>query len=209
MDKALGNDDFPHDRVVFFSDAVFAIAITLLVIEIRIPDHAAVAKMGVGGALSTLMPLFIAYVVSFLVTSLFWASHLQTWKHVTTVTGGLVWLNVFQLLFVALMPFSTGYYSEYFGSNASFTFYCLNLAAIASFAYFMRAYVIRREGLEEKLGTAQVAWMKQRSLTAVFVFLACIPLAYWQPWLGRSGFLLIFAIHGLLKRHHRLKAEAA
>lgn len=201
-------DLFPHDRVVFFSDAVFAIAMTLLVIEIKVPDHARVAAAGMGGAMQALVPLFIGYVVSFLVLTLFWAAHLQTWKHVTRVTGTLVWLNALQLLCVALMPFTTGLYTEYVGSNAVFSFYCVNLALIGVAGYVLREAVIRSEGLVQRLGRHVVAWMRARILIAIAVFLACIPLAYVAPTTARFGFVAIFVLHLVARRVVRARAIA-
>lgn len=198
----------PHDRTVLFSDAVFAIAITLLAIEIRIPEGN-IEAFGVLGALQRMIPLFIAYAVSFLVTALFWAQHMQTWKHVQRVTGSLLWLNTLQLLFVALIPFSSGLYAEHFGDNTAFAFYCLNLSGVALFAGLARLYVIRHENLVEKLGLHEVNWLKLRSLTSLLVFLACIPLAHWLPWAGRFGFLLIFIIQWALKGRYRRKVAAA
>jgi uncharacterized membrane protein len=195
----------PHDRTVLFSDAVFAIAITLLAIEIRVPE-ADIEAYGVQGALARMLPLFIAYAVSFLVTALFWAQHMQTWKHVKHVTGSLLWLNTLQLLFVALIPFTSGLYAEHFGDNAAFAFYCVNLAGVALFAALARFYVIGHENLAESLGRHEVSWMKLRSLTSLLVFLACIPLAYLSPWAGRLGFLLIFIIQALLKGRYKRKA---
>lgn len=196
------SETHPHDRTVLFSDAVFAIAITLLALEIRIPEQA-IDQLGVFGALHRLIPLFVAYVVSFLVTALFWAAHMQTWKYVTRVSGALLWLNVLQLMFVALIPFSTGLYAEHFGNDAAFDVYCLDLAAVALFAHASRLYVIRSERLVEKLDAGQIGWMKWRSLTAFLVFVACIPLAAWDPWFGRLGFLLIFVMQAVLKRRYR------
>lgn len=209
MGKGLARDVFPHDRVVFFSDAVFAIAMTLLVIEIKVPGHAQVASAGLGGALSALIPLFIGYVVSFLVLTLFWAAHLQTWKHVTVVTSGLIWLNALQLLFVALMPFTTGLYTEYVGSNAVFTIYCVNLTLIALAGYALREAVIRREGLVARLGAHAVAWMRVRALVAIAVFLACIPLAHVAPAVARFAFLAIFVLHAVARRIFHARAARA
>ncbi len=194
-------DVYPHDRVVLFSDAVFAIAITLLVIEIKIPAHDKVAALGVLGAMSELIPLFIGYVVSFLVISLFWTGHLQTWKYVTRIKSDLVWLNIFELLFVAMMPFTTGLYTEYFGSNRVFSLYCLNLTMIGLFAYAQRVLVIRREGLVEKIGAHEVAWLKARTLSALVVFLACILLTFVMPLFARFGFIFIFVLQALAKRY--------
>src|SRR5215213_2388076 len=111
---------YPHDRVVFFSDAVFAIAITLLVIEIKVPTHDQVHGLGVAGSLYNLIPLFIGYLVSFVVTALFWKSHLQLCRDIKSFDTKLIWLNIFLLLFVGLMPFSTALYSENFGNNIAF-----------------------------------------------------------------------------------------
>ena len=204
-------DIFPHDRIVLFSDAVFAIAITLLVIEIKIPGHDAVEAHGLGGALAEMIPLFVGYLVSFLVITLFWVGHMKTWKHVTSATAGMVWLNIFELLFVALMPFTTGMYSEYFGSNLAFSFYCANLVGIAVFSYWLRAVVIRREDLVQKLGAHEVAWLRAQTMIAMVVFVACMLLASVTPWLARYGFIAIFVLQVVMKRYlnHRERQRLA
>jgi uncharacterized membrane protein len=187
-------DVLPHDRVVFFSDALFAIAITLLVIEIKVPGHEVVASRGLGRTLASMLPLFIGYLVSFLVAALFWVGHMKTWRHVTRVTANLVWLNILELFFVALLPFSTGLYTEYFGNNLAFFLYCANLSAIALFSWWCRALVIRRERLHETLGRHHVQWLHAQTLIALLVFLACIPLALVAPVAARFGFVAIFVL---------------
>lgn len=116
------NVKFPTDRVVYFSDAVFAIAITLLVIEIKIPTHDQIHEFGMAGVLRKLIPLFVGFLISFLVTGLFWRAHLLLYHHVKEVDNKLLWINIWLLLTVALLPFSTGFYSENFGSNVPFFF---------------------------------------------------------------------------------------
>ena len=129
---SISPDVFPHDRVVFFSDAVFAIAITLLAIELKPPAEALIAQFGAAGAWMHQIPLFVAFVISFLVTALFWAVHMQAWKMVERVTPGLLWLNIGQLMFVALMPFATALYSESFMSDhvAPLVGYCLVIVLV-------------------------------------------------------------------------------
>lgn len=201
---------FPHDRVVFFSDAVFAIAITLLVIEIKVPSHDRIAEVGLTTALSSLTPLFIGYVVSFLVAALFWKSHLQLGQHIRSFTDKLIWLNSFLLLFVALTPFSTALYSENFGSNLAFAFYCCNLAAIGIFSFFMHAYVVKHEQLKSKMGNRHASWYRNKILVGPIIFLLCIPLAYVSPLSGRLAFILIFVIQAVGERiYARQKTELA
>jgi uncharacterized membrane protein len=197
---------FPHDRVVYFSDAVFAIAITLLVIEIKVPTHDQIHEFGLGGALYKLLPLFIGYFVSFLVTALFWKAHMQLATHIKTFDTKLVWLNIWLLLFVALMPFSTALYSENFGYNEAFAFYHFNLAGISLMSFWMQAYTIRKEDLENAIGKEQVRWLKIRSLLVPIIFLLCIPIALLTPMVGRFAFVLIFVIQLAGDRYHKKKA---
>jgi len=195
-------DVFPHDRVVFFSDAVFAIAITLLAIELHLPDAESIERVGANAAWSETTALFIAYAISFLVLALFWTGHMQTWKHVTRATSGLVWCSVLQLMFVALMPFATRVYSEAFygGSRGSFAFYSLVLAGVSLFSWLSRRMVVRQENLRERLGREQASWLVWRGLVPLLVFAAGIPLAFVLPvWLGGFVFAMIFPLTLLAK----------
>ena len=202
---------FPHDRVVYFSDAVFAIAITLLVIEIKVPTHDQVHSLGMADSLRRLTPLFIGYVVSFLVTALFWTAHLELCRHIKVFDNKLVWLNIWKLLFVALMPFTTALYSENFGDNIAFSFYCLNLATIGTMSFWMHAYAVKKENLESLLGKQTAQWMKIRALIVPFVFLLCIPLTMLPSVLiSRFGFVLIFIFQMIgAKFYNRRKAVEA
>lgn len=200
---APGKDVFPHDRVVFFSDAVFAIAITLLAIELRLPDAGDVARLGEAAAYGHTTSLFIAYFVSFLVTGLFWAGHMQTWRHVRHVDGKLVWATLLQLMFVALMPFATREYSESFSGHSPgrFAFYAFVLSAISLFALLTRRIVVRRERLHERIGAAEVRWLLWRGAVPLVVFGLAIPLAYALPvWSAGLLFLVIFPVSAIARR---------
>jgi len=91
---------------VFFSDAVFAIAITLLVIDIRMPEGAAIADgHDLAAALWSLLPQFLGFLVSFVVIGSFWISHHRMFRLVRTMDGTLLFLDLLFLLFVAFIPF--------------------------------------------------------------------------------------------------------
>ena len=197
------SDVFPHDRVVFFSDAVFAIAITLLAIELKPPTEALVEQFGSSVAWAHQIPLFVAFVISFMVSALFWAGHMQAWKMVERVTPGLLWLNICQLMFVALMPFATMLYSESFMTAHVWPFvgYCVVLTGISLFSFLTRRAMGRSHGVGEKLGPAGTRWFLARTLVPLAVFAACIPLAFVMPsWMGGMVFFLIFVITPFVRR---------
>ena len=200
---AIPADAFPHDRVVFFSDAVFAIAITLLAIELKPPAEALIERVGPSLAWAQQIPLFIAFVISFMVSALFWASHMQAWKMVERVTPGLLWLNIGQLMFVALMPFATVLYSESFMTDhvAPLVGYCVVLTGISLFAFLARRAMVRSHGVAEKLGPAGTRWFLARPAVALVIFAASIPLAFVLPtWMGGMLFMLIFILTPLARR---------
>lgn len=205
------NNRFPTDRVVYFSDAVFAIAMTLLVLEIKLPSLEEVQAHGITGVLVRRTPNFIGYLISFFVTALFWKAHLNICKYTQKeVNTSFLWFNLLLLLFVVLMPFSTALYSNYLSSNNAFFFYSGNVAAIGiAMALFIRS-VIRSENLRERLGRAACNWMVQRSLVVALVFVLSAVVAPFSAPLSRYVFLLIFVIHAWGDRRiKRAQARAA
>jgi uncharacterized membrane protein len=116
------------ERVIFFSDAVFAIAITLLTIEIGVPHLG--AKAGVQEhlvALSQRIPNFIGFLVSFAVIAAFWNGHHRAFGLARTYAPGVKGPNFQLLCAIAFMPFSTAYMSENFGAVVPTFLYCLLL----------------------------------------------------------------------------------
>ena len=110
--------EFQLERLVLFSYAVFAIAITLLVLEIKIPEKSAMPEISdkeILLALSHLIPKFIGFVISFMFIGLYWTIHHRMFGFVTAYNKRLMVLNLIFLFFIVLMPFSTGLYSEFAG----------------------------------------------------------------------------------------------
>src|SRR6185503_14180643 len=122
MNNKLHNEhrkEFQLERMILFSDAVFAIAITLLVIEIKVPEleKEHVSDKALTNALGHLIPKFIGFIISFLLIGIYWTVHHRMFGYVTSYTRKLIALNLTFLFFIALMPFSTGFYSEYSGKE--------------------------------------------------------------------------------------------
>jgi uncharacterized membrane protein len=119
--------DFQVDRIILFSDAVFAIAITLLIIEIKAPEiHSNLMREQLQQLLY-LWPKFLAFFISFFVIAIYWRSHHRIFGFVNAYSEKLIWINMFFLFTIVLMPFSSAYNSENYGRELPYIFYHLNI----------------------------------------------------------------------------------
>ncbi len=117
------HDRFQLERMAFFSDAIFAIAITLLVIEIRLPEVSVDSGAALSETLTELVPKFLGFIISFFVIGRFWIGHHRVVGHLRTCDDGLIWRNLFFLLTIAFMPFPTAVISEYGGTTLGVAVY--------------------------------------------------------------------------------------
>ncbi len=180
--------EFQLERLVLFSDAVFAIAITLLVIEIKIPDvHDNVTDRFLLNRLLHLVPKFIGFAISFTLIGIYWTVHHRMFGYVTNYTRKLLIINLFFLFFIALMPFSTGFYSEYAGPElyrqqvkVPITFYVLNFCCVGFLNHFMWRYVTNPKNkiAEPPFPPVVAELAKMRSFVVPFFFLLMLPVAY-------------------------------
>ena len=119
------------ERFVFFSDAVFAIAITLLVIEIKVPPVASgVGEAAWEGVLVHLWPSFFAFILTFMVVGSVWSAHHAVFRLVSKFTDDLIFPNLMLLMTVALVPFSSALLSERTIAPAPYAFYSVTLLVV-------------------------------------------------------------------------------
>ncbi len=163
---------FEHqkDRVQAFCDAVFSIAITLLILEIEIPTYEALSTSSFSAIILNLVPSFVGFLVSFMVIAIYWVSHLRIFKFLKTLSERLVWLNIMLLFFVILLPFSTALYVGDFYGTATFVFYCLNLVLLGLFNYLLIKAVVKKEHGKNGLTHGIAKWLKFRSINAVVIW---------------------------------------
>ena len=122
---ALGGAE--QDRIVMLSDGVFAFAITLLVLDIRVPSE--VNSSDVSALVRSLLPHFLSYTVSFLVIASYWLGHRRIMKAMTHVDGTFLWLNFLFLFFITVFPVTTGLLGLHFGMVAPTMIYvCWSVA---------------------------------------------------------------------------------
>ncbi len=129
-------------RLEAFADAVFAIAITLLIIEIRLPPHDEVVQRGgLVSALLHLWPSYLGYLISFVVIGIMWANHYNLMKLVDRVDHGFITLNLLLLLCIAFLPFPTAVMAEHLTDPheraVAVAFYCGCFTVTAVFYFLM------------------------------------------------------------------------
>ena len=206
------------ERTVFFSDAVFAIAMTLLVLEIDIPGPDQVASGELGAALAERWYEFFGYVLSFVLLGNLWLSHHHVWQLVRRVAPPVQVLNLLMLLFVAFIPVPTSLIAQWGPQSPVAPIgYALSIAAVelALLASFVAA---RRRGLLEPFVETDLYLMVRRQLLVPpLVFLASCVVALAWPLGGMLSWLLLWPVFLLsnlqvrrrLRRHDREDAQSA
>jgi uncharacterized membrane protein len=112
------NDHFQLERIALFSDAVFAIAITLLIIEVHVPPYEpGMTDADLAHYLDHLLPQFLGFLVSFFVIGQFWLAHHRMFRYLRSCNRQLLANNLLFLLPIVVMPFSTAFFSEFFRSG--------------------------------------------------------------------------------------------
>lgn len=195
---------FDKNRVINFSDAIFSIVMTLLVLEVAVPTAKELSLHNFGDVLSTRIPDFIGLFVSFKVSALYWISHLKIFKYVSEITTRLLWINIYFLLAIVLLPFSTAMFVNGFNLTGTFMFYCLNLALIAGINLVMLIYVFRKEKEQTGLDNLHYKALRNRGLNVLFIWIiAALFSSFW--YFSRFLFILLFANQFLIDRYYKKK----
>jgi len=161
------------ERVVFFSDAVFAIAITLLVLDIRVPEiPGALVDERLPEELAALWPKYLSYVLSFVVITMYWMGHHSIFSYIRGYDRTLMWLNALFLMAIAFLPFPTSLLGEYGEHRLAVVVYAgsLAVARLLLTAVWWYASAGRRlvdRGLSERMVRAHL--LRGLAMPAVFV----------------------------------------
>jgi uncharacterized membrane protein len=175
-------------RIVAFSDGVFSIAITLLVLNLSIDKG--LTEGQIDDALWNQRDVFFAYAISFAVIGRFWLVHHRFFGEVEAFDGRLIGLNLLYLGWIVLIPFSSELLGEYGGKTTAVVFYSVNLAVVVLLGLLM-GMDARRRGLMEVDDRAHRE-NQIRSGYIAGVFLLSVPVAFLAPELAPYLWLVLF-----------------
>ncbi len=192
-------------RIAALVDGIFAVAMTLLVLDLKLPDG---VKLGsdpeVWRQLLELTGRFSTYTLSFIVLGTFWVGHHSLFHFVRKVNRGLLWLNLLFLLFITLLPFSTNLLSGHSHLQIPIVVYGINLLLISLVSLLQLSYLTHHPELShDQLTSSWIANVRRRTSIPVVIVVGSIAISFYKPNFAMSAYWLLLVFHFLPGRHHQ------
>jgi len=179
---ARGDEEF--GRVLAFSDGLFAIAMTLLVVGIEVPELRNPSEGELWDALQDLDASYVSFFISFVVIGRYWIAHHQFFRLLDRLDYGLIWWNTVYLAFVAFLPFPTALLGSYFENPVSIVAYAVSIAMVSGLEVVLLRHAHRHRLLGRALPEDVYRWGVLSSTTPVVFFLCSIPVAFYDTSLA-------------------------
>lgn len=171
-------------RLEAFSDGVFAIIITIMVLELR-PPHGSTMS-----ALVPLLPVFLSYVLSFVYIGIYWNNHHHMLRMTHRVTGGILWANLHLLFWLSLVPFVTAWMGENALASATTALYGMVLFANGIAYLVLQRVIIRSQGDQSPLAAA-IGGDRKGKLSATLYAVGILVALFGSPWIAVALYVLV------------------
>ena len=202
--------DFQIERLSFFSDGVFAIAITLLIIEIKVPVIEHASNEDLIHSLSEMSLKFVGFLISFAIVGHYWSVHHRIFGYIKKYNAPLLWINLGFLCSVVLLPFSSGLLGEYSSDlhlYVPYVVYVINIFLTGLMNCWLWLYISnpKKQFLTHTVSNARIRLGLYRSLIIPLVFVISLIVFYINPFISRFipliiPFLLHWGLRGVEKR---------
>ena len=170
-------------RLEAFSDGVFAILITIMVLELRVPEGAD------WNALNPLVPVFLTYVLSFVVLGIYWNNHHHLLQAADRVNGKVLWANLHLLFWLSLLPFVTGWMGQNHFAPLPTAIYGVDLFLAAVAYWILQTVIVAEHGPHSRLASALGRDGKARLSLALYA--AAVPLAFVIQWISEVIYVVV------------------
>jgi len=170
-------------RLEAFSDGVFAVIITIMVLDMRLPHGTDVR------ALKSLAPVFLCYVLSYIYIGIYWNNHHHLLHASERVTGGVLWANLALLFCLSLVPLATAWMGENNYPPLPVAVYGIMLLS-AGIAYFVLTKALVAHHSKNSVLATSIGndW---KGAVSVLVYLLAISVAFFRPWLACAGYVFV------------------
>lgn len=197
----MGTTAYPHlskHRIEALVDGIFAVAMTLLVIELRLPEQAHIGSDAeLRAALLHLLPNFFSWLMSFVVLALFWVANHRVYSHVQHVDAPLVWYTVVMLGGASLLPFASAVNGQY-ASPLAQSVYALVILIMALGSWLVARHIHKHPALcGHPMDRGAYRRLCMRSASVALTAVLTVPLAIQLPGTANLAFCLLLALHPL------------
>ncbi|HEY6487808.1 MAG: TMEM175 family protein [Terracidiphilus sp.] len=180
------------ERLAALSDGIFAVAMTLLVLDLHIPAAAQVhGDHELLGALAALGPQWLAYGMSFLTLGIFWAGQQTQLNHIGEGTRDLTWIHLGFLFAITFMPFSTRLLAEFITYRLALGIYWLNIFVPGAMLFWSWAYATRAKLIKPDTPEIIRGSICRRIVIAQSLYVAGAALCFFSTWLSIAVIVLV------------------
>jgi len=182
----------PTQRLEALADAVFAIAMTLLVLNIAMPEVSqAAADKILPKRLLELLPSFYNFTLSFLLLGIFWIIHHKQYLSISKSTGVLAWINLFLLMFVVLVPFTTELVDTYSNIMIAAILFNSNVFIISVIFFIQYKYAINQHLIDYKLSQSHIELALKKNMVIIPIAVVAMVIAVFKPSYSTLTYILI------------------
>jgi len=201
-----GQSALSTSRLETLTDGIFAIAMTLLVLNLQIPQiPAALVAARLPHQLEALWPKVLSFILSFIVVGVYWVGHHNQFHYIRRVDRSFMWINILFLLAIAFIPFSAGLLGTYVRQQVVVAIYGLNLVAVGATLSLIWWYATADHRLvDADLSAQAVRAGGQRILLGVGLYLLAVALAFINTWLSVAMYIivpLLYILPGRIDRY--------
>jgi uncharacterized membrane protein len=188
------------DRVNAFSDGVIAILLTIMVLELRVPHTTDLS------ALRELIPVFLTYVLSFILIGIYWNNHHHMLHLTDRITGGILWANLHLLFWLSLMPFATAWMGENHNAPLPTAMMGFVLLMCALGWGVLQSAIVGAQGPGSKVLAA--VGRDRKSKLSGLLYIIAIPLAFVNEWISDALYVVVALIWFVPDRRFAAVARA-
>ncbi|HEX5414813.1 MAG TPA: TMEM175 family protein [Chloroflexota bacterium] len=191
-------------RLLALSDGVFAVALTILVLDLHVPDLPSQASAAaVGAALLGLWPRYLSYIFSFLVVGIYWMGHRRVFPSIAKVDRGIAWLNLIFLMCISVVPFLTSVLGRYIDYQVAVDAYAGGLAIVGLVWWLVWLYATRTPGRTvPNLHPRAVTFNSLVAVLPPLVFLVSIGLSFFSVVVAQLSWFLVLLVRPAMTRFY-------